>query len=74
MSDRQHLARLHEWIHINGDAYNQTFRMRVPGGWLYRHQSASPSDLAMVFVPDRRVELKPLPAGQPNRRKVKFEE
>jgi hypothetical protein len=51
--------------------YEHTFRMRVPGGWLYRYQTAPPSPIAvMTFVPDRRSGSKPLPADQPDRRKT----
>lgn len=34
---------MHKWTNIDG---NSTYRMEVPGGWLYRYGND-----AMVFVP-----------------------
>jgi hypothetical protein len=69
MSDRQQAPR---WVEIHHGPFEHTFRMRVPGGWLYRYQTDPPSpNMVMVFVPDRR---KPRPADQPNRRKTSFDD
>jgi hypothetical protein len=71
MSDRQQASRLHQWVDIHQALYERTFRMRVPGGWLYRYQTDAPSPtVAMVFVPDRRSGSKPLPADQSAQRKT----
>ena len=56
MSDQQQ-APLHQWEIVSqgrdpGENAS-TYRMRVPGGWLYRHQpniTSPPS--SMAFVPD----------------------
>jgi len=74
MSDRPQASRLHQWVVVNEDAYHHTFRMRVPGGWLYRYQTTPPTVLAMEFVPDRRVGSKPLPAGQPDQRRTPIDD
>ena len=63
-------ARLHVWEYIQQDAYTYTARMRVPGGWLYRYGAAGSTNAIMAFVPDRRVEAKPVPPGKPDRRKT----
>ncbi len=56
MSDHQQAPRLHQWEAVHRGTYEHTFRMRVPGGWLYRYQTNPPSTIvAMVFVPERRV-------------------
>jgi hypothetical protein len=39
MSDSQQALRLHQWVEIHQGPYERTFRMRVPGGWLYRYQT-----------------------------------
>src|SRR4051812_44679439 len=55
MSDQQQMP-LHRWEVVSqGDRGENatTYRMRVPGGWLYRYQpniSSPPS--SMAFVPD----------------------
>jgi hypothetical protein len=72
MSDSQQALRLHQWVEIHQGPYERTFRMRVPGGWLYRYQTDPPSpNVVMVFVADRRAGSTPLSAGQPNRRKTR---
>ena len=51
MSDRPQAPRLHHWVIIHQDAFHHTFRMRVPGGWLYRYQTTSPIVMAMESYP-----------------------
>lgn len=36
-----------EWEIVN----NSTYRLEVPGGWLYRHVLKSHENMQMVFVP-----------------------
>ena len=74
MSDRPQAPRLHHWVIIHQDAFHHTFRMRVPGGWLYRYQTTSPIVMAMEFVPDRRAGSKRLPAGQTDRRRTPLDD
>lgn len=50
MADEQ-AAPLHEWQQVNSkDSIQLTFRMHVPGGWLYRY--TSPEGTCVAFVPD----------------------
>jgi len=70
MHDRLSTSRLHQWVVVQQDAYAYTARMRVPGGFLYRYEAGTPAPPVMTFVPDRRVEATPLPAGQPDRRRA----
>ena len=55
MSDQQQ-APLHKWEVVSQGEFGDnatTYRMRVPGGWLYRYQpniTSPPS--SMAFVPD----------------------
>jgi hypothetical protein len=48
----------HEWECVFDGNRADTYRCRVPGGWLYRHGTYSedmePIAIAMVFVPDQR--------------------
>ena len=48
---------LHKWTPIEDHEHGirRTFRMRVPGGWLYRfreRQGGGPMPDSMVFVPN----------------------
>lgn len=43
-------ADLHAWTEIPGDSRHLTYRLRVPGGSLYRYGA---TEVSMVFVPDR---------------------
>lgn len=45
---------LHKWEQVN--PVGGTYRMKVPGGWLYRDRT--PDGVAMCFVPDES-EAKP---------------
>ena len=57
MADHHQIEPLHQWKEIEGadpDAPSRTFRMRVPGGWLYRYSSRRsnvPLPDCMAFVP-----------------------
>ncbi len=70
MSNHHNAHQLHQWGIVYQDAYQHTYRMRVPGGWLYRHHTGTPSIMTMALVPDRRVRCAPVSAGQPDRRKT----
>ena len=53
MADEMH-AWENVWSDAGGVPTQHTFRMRVPGGWLYRHNAWRPEgDVeSMVFVPE----------------------
>lgn len=45
--------KLHEWQTVNDSRSTyvpSTYRMKVPGGWLYRYGGTN--DSTMVFVPE----------------------
>lgn len=42
---------LHEWRCVADQGYSYgTYRMKVPGGWLYRYGSTA--DSSIIFVPE----------------------
>ena len=56
---------MHEWKEIDsadaGDGYTRTYRMAVPGGYLYLHEMGTPNSeeswiycTSMAFVPSQR--------------------
>jgi hypothetical protein len=45
------------WLKVDKTAYTDTSRLKVPGGWLYKHviQMAGPTTLVnLAFVPEPR--------------------
>lgn len=61
MNKRKKLNLTHNlWEHVSVSAQvGDTYRMKVPGGWLYRHEtygavpeSEVPAGIGMVFVPE----------------------
>jgi hypothetical protein len=44
----------HEWVRVpeRFPSNTSTYRMQVPGGWLYRVMAADETPIGLVFVPD----------------------
>lgn len=47
-----------DWESVSTIEY--TWRLRVPGGWLYRHRHGRTESETVIFVPDPSVPAEPL--------------
>ena len=46
-----------KWEKVTDHCLDDTWRLKVPGGWIYRYSTGAYHSTSMVFVPELNIEI-----------------